>query len=112
MWQMGGLGPMPGQVHHFLTVESEADRRYGLKRYSAETRRLYGVLEHRLASVEFIAGNGLSVADFATLGWVWRHERHLISLDDFPSVKRWYETLRARPGVQRGLAITLDETKE
>ena len=108
MWQMGGFGPMPGQVHHFLTVESEADRSYGLKRYSDETRRLYGVLDRRLAEVEFVAGD-LSIADFAVLGWAWRHERHLVSLDDFPNVKRWYETLFARPGVQRGFAVKLDE---
>ena len=108
MWQMGGFGPMPGQVHHFRMVEPEADRSYGLKRYSDETRRLYGVLDRRLEDVEFVAGD-LSVADFAVLGWAWRHERHLVSLDDFPNVKRWYETLFARPGVQRGFAVKLDD---
>jgi len=107
MWQMAGFGPMPGQVHHFLTVESEADRRYGLERYSKETRRLYGVLDRRLAQVEFVAGP-LSVADFAILGWAWRHERHRVDLAEFPGVKRWYEALLARPGVQRGLAVKLD----
>ncbi|OXC77465.1 Glutathione S-transferase [Caballeronia sordidicola] len=110
MWQMGGFGPMPGQVHHFRAVEPEADRRYGLKRYSDETRRLYCVLDRRLADVEFVAGD-LSVADFAILGWVWRHERHEVSLADFPSVYRWYETLLARPGVQRGLAVKLDDLR-
>ncbi len=109
MWQMGGFGPIPGQVHHFRMLESEADRRYGLKRYSDETRRLYGVLDRRLAEVEFVGGD-LSVADFAVLGWAWRHERHQISLDDFPNVKRWYETLFARPGVQRGFDVKLDTT--
>lgn len=108
MWQMGGFGPMPGQVHHFRTVEPEADRRYGLKRYSDETRRLYGVLDRRLADVEFVAGE-LSVADFAILGWAWRHERHQVSLDDFPNVKRWYAALFERPGVQRGFAVALDD---
>src|SRR5947199_420071 len=72
MWQMGGFGPMPGQVHHFLALTNEQDRAYGLKRYSAETRRLYGVLDRRLADREFVAGS-LSVADFAILGWAWRH---------------------------------------
>ena len=109
MWQMGGFGPIPGQVHHFRMLESEADRRYGLKRYSDETRRLYGVLDRRLADVEFVGGD-LSVADFAVLGWAWRHERHQISLDDFPNVKRWYETLFARPAVQRGFDVKLDGT--
>ncbi|QUN32450.1 glutathione S-transferase family protein (plasmid) [Cupriavidus sp. KK10] len=108
MWQMGGFGPMPGQVHHFRTVESEVDRKYGLKRYSEETSRLYGVLDRRLAKVEFVAGE-LSVADFAILGWAWRHERHQISLNQYPNVKRWYETLWARPGVQRGFAVKLDD---
>jgi GST-like protein len=107
MWQMGGFGPMPGQVHHFLAVKNEDDRRYGLKRYSDETRRLYGVLDRRLAQGEFVAGQ-LSIADFAILGWAWRHERHQVNLGDYPNVNRWYQTLLARPGVQRGLAAKLD----
>jgi GST-like protein len=106
MWQMGGFGPMPGQVHHFLQVENEADRRYGLERYSKETRRLYGVADRRLADVEFFAGE-ISVADFAILGWAWRHERHKVDLADFPNVRRWYETMMARPGVQKGMAVGL-----
>ncbi|RDK08608.1 glutathione S-transferase family protein [Cupriavidus lacunae] len=110
MWQMGGFGPMPGQVHHFRMLESEVDRHYGLKRYSEETYRLYGVLDRRLADVEFVAGE-LSVADFAILGWAWRHERHQVSLSQFPNVKRWYETLWARPGVQRGFTVKLDDTE-
>jgi GST-like protein len=69
MWQMGGLGPMPGQVHHFLGVTNEQDRRYGLARYAAETNRLYGVANRRLAEVEYFAGE-LTIADFAILGWV------------------------------------------
>ena len=106
MWQMGGFGPMPGQVHHFLTVTDPADQRYGLARYSAETRRLYGVLDRRLAEVEFVAGP-ISVADFAILGWAWRHERHKVDLAEFPQVRRWYEAMIARPGVQRGFAVAL-----
>lgn len=111
MWQMGGFGPMPGQVHHFRGVEAEEDRRYGLNRYSTETRRLYTVLERRLSSTEFVAGD-ISIADFAILGWAWRHERHLISLDEFPAVKRWYDLMCARPAVQRGLSVKLDDIKE
>jgi GST-like protein len=106
MWQMGGFGPMPGQVHHFLQVENEQDRRYGLERYAKETRRLYGVADRRLAQVEFFAGE-ISIADFAILGWAWRHERHLIDLAEFPNVKRWYETIMARPAVQRGFEVAL-----
>ena len=106
MWQMGGFGPMPGQVHHFLQVANEQDRRYGLERYSKETRRLYGVLDKRLGEVEF-AGGDISIADFAILGWAWRHERHQVDLADFPNVKRWYEAMMARPGVKRGFEVPL-----
>ncbi len=106
MWQMGGFGPMPGQVHHFLQVENEADRRYGLERYTKETRRLYGVLDKRLGDVPFV-GREVSVADFAILGWAWRHERHLVDLADFPNVKRWYETMMARPATKRGFEVAL-----
>ena len=105
MWQMGGFGPMPGQVHHFLTVNGE-DQRYGLARYTKETRRLYGVLDRRLAAHEFVAG-ALSVADFAILAWAWRHERHKVDLAEFPHVARWYAQLMARPGVTRGFAVAL-----
>lgn len=107
MWQMGGFGPMPGQVHHFLGLKDKCDRDYGLKRFSEETRRLYGVLDRKLAQVEFVAGS-VSVADFAILGWVWRHERHQVSLDDYPNVRRWYQMLMARAGVQRGFEVKLD----
>ncbi len=107
MWQMGGFGPMPGQVHHFIALENETDRAYGLKRYAAETRRLYGVLDRRLQDHEFVAGP-LSVADFAIIGWAWRHERHLVSFDDFPNVGRWYAQLMARPAVKRGFGAKLD----
>jgi GST-like protein len=107
MWQMGGFGPMPGQVHHFIALENETDRAYGLKRYMTETIRLYGVLDRRLANHEFVAGP-LSVADFAILGWAWRHERHKVSFKDFPNIGRWYDTLMARPGVKRGFDAKLD----
>ena len=106
MFQMGGFGPMPGQVHHFIGLADEADRRYGLARYSAETRRLYGVMDRRLAAHEFFAG-ALSIADFAIVGWAWRHEKHQVDLAEFPNVLRWYRTMMARTGVQRGFAVAL-----
>ncbi len=106
MWQMAGFGPMPGQVHHFIALENEADRRYGLARYMKETRRLYGVADRRLADVEFFAGD-ISIADFAILGWAWRHQRHQVDLDDFPNVKRWYETMMARPATKWGFEVAL-----
>ena len=106
MWQMGGFGPMPGQVHHFAALASEDDKRYGLKRFSTETRRLYSVLDARLGKTEYVAGE-LSIADFAILGWAWRHERHQVSLNDYPNVKRWYEAMMARPGTKRGFEVAL-----
>ena len=106
MWQMGGFGPMPGQVHHFLQVENEQDRKYGLSRYIKETKRLYGVLDRRLALVDYVAGD-ISIADFAILGWAWRHERHQVDLAEFPNVKRWYEQIMARPATIRGFEVAL-----
>lgn len=107
MFQMGGFGPAPGQVHHFASLADETDRRYGLERFSKETRRLYGVMNTRLTHREFFADD-LSVADFAIVGWVWRHARHKIDLGDFPNVRRWYEQMQARPGVRRGFEVKLN----
>jgi len=107
MFQMGGFGPMPGQVHHFIALDDDAQRDYGLKRYMAETRRLYGVMDARLAENEYFAGAELSIADFAILAWAWRHPRHKVELTDFPHVARWYQALMARPGVARGFAVPL-----
>lgn len=107
MFQVGGFGPMPGQVHHFLGLQTDADKRYGLQRFMAETRRLYGVMDRRLAGHEYFAGAALSIADFAILGWVWRHPKHQVDLADFLHVQRWYQALMARPGVTRGFAVPL-----
>jgi GST-like protein len=106
MFQVGGFGPMPGQVHHFIALNDKLERNYGLQRFMAETRRLYGVMDRRLADHEFFADD-LSIADFAMLGWVWRHARHQVDLADFPHVARWYQALLARPAVARGLAVPL-----
>ena len=106
MFQMGNFGPIPGQVHHFVTVEDEGDRRYGLERYSRETRRLYAVMDGRLATREFFADE-LSIADFAILGWAWRHPRHKVDLAEYPHVRRWYEAMMARPAVRRGFEVKL-----
>ena len=108
MWQMGGFGPMPGQVHHFLQVADPVDQRYGLARYMKETQRLYGVLDRRLEGRDFVATEGEpSVADFAILGWAWRHERHQVDLAGFPHVSRWYSAMMARPATQRGFEVAL-----
>ena len=106
MFQMGGFGPAPGQVHHFVALKHEGDQRYGLQRFMAETLRLYGVMDRRLAEQPFFAGD-LSIADFAILGWVWRHPRHQVDLVQFPHVQRWYQALMARPAVQKGFAVAL-----
>jgi GST-like protein len=88
-------------------VSNPQDQRYGLERYSKETHRLYGVMDKRLAVHEFIAGE-LSIADFAILGWAWRHERHKVDLSAYPNVKRWYEQLMARPAVKRGFDVAMN----
>ena len=106
MFQMGGFGPAPGQVHHFVALDHEEDRRYGLNRFLSETQRLYKVMNARLGEQQYFA-KALSIADFAILGWVWRHPRHQISLDDYPNVKRWYEELMARPAVKKGFEVKL-----
>ncbi len=106
MFQMGGFGPMPGQVHHFIALANEADRRYGLERFMAETRRLYGVMDQWLSERAFFAEE-LSIADFAILGWAWRHERHKVDLAEFSHVQRWYRAMMARPAVARGFAVPL-----
>jgi len=106
MFQMAGFGPMPGQVHHFLGLSDEGDTRYGLERFMKETRRLYGVMDRRLATHAYFAQE-LSIADFAILGWVWRHQRHQVDLNEFSHVKRWFDSLMARPAVKRGFAIAL-----
>ena len=107
MWQMGGFGPMLGQAHHFLGLTDAADQRYGLDRYMKETLRLYGVADRRLAEAPYFAGADVSIADFAIMGWAWRHEKHKVDLGAFPNVKRWYETMMARPATKRGFEVAL-----
>jgi GST-like protein len=108
MWQMGGFGPMPGQVHHFLMQPESPARDYGVNRYLTETKRLYGVLDRRLAGRDFVAtAREPSIADFAILGWAWRHERHLVSFEGLPNVGAWYERMMARPATKRGFEVAL-----
>lgn len=102
MFQMGGVGPMLGQNHHFQA--ESVDDAYGLARYAKETARLYGVMDKHLANNEFFAG-AYSIADIATYPWVARHPRHKTDLSDFPNVKRWYELLGQRPAVEKGMAV-------
>ena len=97
-WQMGGLGPMAGQNHHFAMASEKIP--YAIDRYVKETARLYGVLDRRLADREFIAGE-YSIADIACYPWIVPHERQSQKLEDFSNVKRWFETITRRPAVER-----------
>lgn len=98
-WQVGGLGPMAGQNGHFNQYAPEKVP-YAIDRYTKETNRLYGVLDRQLAGRDYITGD-YSIADMACYPWVVPHERHGQSLDDFPSLKRWFWALRERPACQR-----------
>jgi len=103
MFQMGGVGPIFGQVHHFLRAAKEKVP-YAIERFTKENRRLYGVLDRRLGEVPFLAG-GYSIADIATFPWVLRHEWQQVDLATYPNVKRWFDTIHARPAVQRGIKV-------
>ena len=102
-WQVGGLGPMAGQAHHFRAFASE-EVPYGIRRYTDEVNRLYGVMEGRLTQVEFLAGE-YSIADMACWPWVAPHERQGQNLDDFPALKRWFRCVAERPAVHRAQAL-------
>jgi GSH-dependent disulfide-bond oxidoreductase len=102
-WQMAGLGPMLGQNHHFSQYAPQKIP-YAIERYLKETERLYGVLDHRLRDREFMAGE-YSIADIAAYPWIVPHERQGQKLEDFPNVKRWFDTIAARPAVQRAYAV-------
>lgn len=105
MFQMGGVGPMFGQAHHFIRAKEAVP--YAIERYRNEAKRLYGVMEKRLSAHEYLAGE-YSVADIATYPWVGRHEMHQVDLADFPQVKRWFDAISARPAVQRGMKVPAD----
>ena len=104
MFQMGGVGPMFGQTHHFLRAAKE-EVPYAIERYKKETDRLYGVMDSQLAKSEYLAGNFYSIADIATYPWVARYEWHKTDLNQFPHVKRWFDEIGKRPATQRGMAV-------
>ncbi len=104
MWQMGGLGPMLGQVHHFVKF-NPGKSEYGERRFRTEAERLYGVLEDRLANNPYIAGEEYTVADMAAWPWVSRYEWQEIDFAEFPCVKRWYLEIARRPAVERGYHV-------
>ncbi|MBP9962107.1 thiol:disulfide oxidoreductase [Pseudomonas sp. FFUP_PS_473] len=103
-WQMGGLGPMAGQNHHFNRFAPEKIP-YAIKRYVDETARLYGVLNKRLADRPFVAGAEYSIADMAIYPWIVSHQWQSQNLDDFPALKAWFERIKARPATQRAYAL-------
>ena len=103
-WQMGGLGPMAGQNHHFNRFAKEKIP-YAIKRYVDETARLYGVLDKRLSDREFVAGREYSIADMAIYPWIVSHTFQEQNLDDFPNLKRWFNAIAAREGTQRAYAL-------
>ncbi|MDD2057813.1 glutathione binding-like protein [Pseudomonas sp. GD03860] len=103
-WQMGGLGPMAGQNHHFNRFAPEKIP-YAIKRYVDETARLYGVLDKRLMDRPFVAGNEYSIADMAIYPWIVSHTWQGQNLDDFPALKDWFERIQARPATQRAYAL-------
>ena len=103
MWQMGGPGPMLGQVHHFVKY-NKGKAPYAEERYLKEAHRLYGVLDRRLAGREFVADE-YSIADIAIWPWISRFEWQTIDMNQYANVKRWYETIAKRPAVQRGYDV-------
>jgi GST-like protein len=107
MWQMGGIGPMIGQVHHFVR-NNKGKSPYAEERYLKETHRLYGVLDKRLAENEYVAGV-YSIADMAIWPWISRFEWHTVDLNQYPNVARWYKAIAARPAVIKGYDVPVKQ---
>ncbi len=110
MFQMGGVGPMLGQAHHFRNYAPERIE-YAVNRYTNEAGRLYRVIDKRLADREYLAGD-YSIADIATFPWLRSHENQGQDLDDTPNLKRWFETIAARPAVERGVEVLADRRRK
>ncbi len=109
MFQMASVGPMLGQAHHFRRYAPEQIQ-YAIDRYTNEARRIYGVIDRRLGEVSYLAGE-YSIVDIATYPWLRHHRAQGQDLADFPNLKRWYESIEARPAVQRGLAHLADKVR-
>ncbi|OBZ25562.1 thiol:disulfide oxidoreductase [Pseudomonas protegens] len=103
-WQMGGLGPMAGQNHHFSQFAPEKIP-YAIKRYVDETARLYGVLDRHLADRKFVAGSDYSIADMAIYPWIASYKKQSQKLEDFPHLQRWFNSIQARPATERAYAL-------
>ena len=110
MFQMGGVGPMFGQYNHFARYAPQKIP-YAIERYTSELQRLHRVLDRRLSEAAFLAGPDYSMADIATFPWVRNPDRRGIDLDDYPNVKRWHDSIDARPAVQRGVAVLAEKQR-
>lgn len=110
MFQMGGVGPMLGQAHHFRMYAPEKIE-YAINRYTNEAKRLYGVMDRQLAGQEWIAGNEYTIADIAIFPWLRSWQNQGIDWADFPNLKVWFDRIAARPAVQRGVAVLADARK-
>jgi GST-like protein len=109
MFQMGGIGPMLGQAHHFR-LYAPVKIEYAINRYTNEAKRLYGVMDRRLGQAEYFAGS-YSIADMAIFPWTRSHANQGVDLAEYPNVKRWYDAIAARPAVQRGVKVLADRRK-
>jgi GSH-dependent disulfide-bond oxidoreductase len=110
MFQMGGIGPMLGQAHHFRIYAPEKID-YAINRYTNEARRLYGVMDKRLSSNAYLAGDDYTIADIATFPWIRSWKNQGIDWADFPHAKRWFDEISERPAVKRGVAVLADARK-
>jgi GST-like protein len=110
MFQMGGVGPMIGQTHHFRLYAPEKVP-YAIDRYSNETKRLYGVIDRRLATSRFLGGRDYSIADIATFPWLRNWQNQGVVLSDYPHLKKWFDAISERPAVQRGVQVLADLRK-
>jgi GST-like protein len=108
MFQMGGLGPMLGQAHHFRKYAPEKID-YAYERYTNEAARLYRVMDRRLGQTAYLAGDAYTIADIAAFPWIRSHDDQGQNLDDYPNLKRWFDEIGARPAVQRGLEVLADQ---
>jgi GST-like protein len=104
MFQMGGIGPMLGQAHHFRIYAPEKIE-YAINRYTNEAKRLYGVLDKQLSNTAYLAGNDYTIADIATFPWTRSWKNQGIDMDDFPHAKRWFDEISERPAVRRGVEV-------
>ena len=110
MFQMGGLGPMLGQAHHFRFYAPEKVP-YAIERYTQEAKRLYGVLDKRLSESCYLAGRDYTIADMAVFPWLRTWERQGVQMSDYPAVQKWFDAIAARPAVQRGIQVLADLRK-